>query len=115
MPNNAYAVVRRLIAEEPELRGIFVNGGGISGVLRAMCELAAEQQCKIRVVCRDIGPETRKGLSEGLITASLCHPVDRMPEELIDVMLRMIERTDTRLVEQRLVPFEILTPESIWT
>ncbi|BCG76031.1 LacI family transcriptional regulator [Mesorhizobium sp. 113-1-2] len=114
-PKNAYAVVRRLIAEEPELRGIFVNGGGISGVLLAMRELAAEHQCKIRVVCRDIGPETRKGLSEGLITASLCHPVDRMPEELIDVMLRMIERTDTRLIEQRIVPFEILTPESIWT
>ncbi|WP_432284949.1 LacI family DNA-binding transcriptional regulator [Aminobacter sp. BA135] len=114
-PKNAYAIVRRLIADEPELRGIFVNGGGISGVLRAMREHAVEHQCKIRIVCRDIGPETRKGLSEGLITASLCHPVDRMPEELVDVMLRMIERTDTRLIEQRIVPFEILTPESIWT
>lgn len=28
-PKNAYAIVRRLIVEEPELRGIFVNGGGI--------------------------------------------------------------------------------------
>ncbi|WP_244749637.1 hypothetical protein [Mesorhizobium sp. L-2-11] len=91
-PENAYAIVRRLIAEEPELRGISVNGGGISGVLRAMRELAVEQQCKIRLVCRDIGPEARKGLSEGLITASLCHPVDRMPEELINVMLRMSAR-----------------------
>jgi LacI family transcriptional regulator, galactose operon repressor len=114
-PENAYAIVRKLIEEKPGLRGIFVNGGGISGVLRAMRELPPERQREIRIVCRDIGPETRKGLSEGLITASLCHPVDKMPQELIDVMLHLVERTDTASIEQRIVPFDILTPESIWT
>ncbi|CAN7455217.1 MULTISPECIES: LacI family DNA-binding transcriptional regulator [unclassified Pararhizobium] len=115
VPENAYAIVRRLIDEEPNLRGIFVNGGGISGVLRALRELLPEQQRKIRIVCSDIGPETRKGLSEGLITASLCHPLERMPRELIDVMLRLIERRDAASIEQRIVPFDILTPESMWT
>lgn len=115
VPDNAYAIVRRLIAEEPDLKGLFVNGGGISGVLRAMRELPPERQRRIRIVCSDIGPETRKGLSEGLITASLCHPLDKMPRELIDVMLRLIDRRDTASIEQRIVPFDILTPESIWT
>jgi LacI family transcriptional regulator len=101
--------------EEPDLGGIFVNGGGISGVLRAMRELPAERQRDICVVCRDIGPEARKGLSEGLITAALCHPVEKTLEELIEVMLRLIERRDTVSIEQRIVPFEIVTPESIWT
>ncbi|MBD9490067.1 MULTISPECIES: LacI family DNA-binding transcriptional regulator [unclassified Ensifer] len=115
VPENAYEIVRGLIAQEPEIKGIFVNGGGISGVLRAMRELPPERQGKIRIVCSDVGPETRKGLSEGLITASLCHPLDKMPGELIDVMLRLIERRDTPSIEQRIVPFDILTPESIWT
>jgi LacI family transcriptional regulator len=115
VPDNAYAIVRRLIEEEPDLRGIFVNGGGISGVLRALRELPLDRQRMIRIVCSDIGPETRKGLSEGLITASLCHPIDKMPQELIDVMLRLIERRDAASIEQRIVPFDILTPESIWT
>ncbi len=114
-PENAYSIVCRLIAEEPNMRGIFVNGGGISGVLRAMRELPPKHQREIRIVSRDIGPETRKGLSEGLITASLCHPVDKMPHELIDVMLRLVERRDTATIEQRIFPFDILTPESIWT
>lgn len=114
-PQNAYEIVRKLIKEKPDLRGIFVNGGGISGVLRAMRELPPERRREIRIVCRDIGPETRKGLSEGLITASLCHPLDELPQELIDVMLHLIERTDTASIEQRIVPFDILTPESIWT
>ncbi|KOF13923.1 LacI family transcriptional regulator [Ensifer adhaerens] len=114
-PENAYEIVRSLILQEPEIKGIFVNGGGISGVLRAMRELPAERQNKIRIVCSDVGPETRKGLSEGLITASLSHPLDKMPAELIDVMLRLIDRRDTSSIEQRIVPFDILTPESIWT
>lgn len=115
VPENAYLIVRRLIAEEPDIKGIFVNGGGISGVLRALRELPPEHRRQIRIVCSDVGPETRKGLSEGLIIASLCHPLDKMPRELINVMLRLIERKDTTSIEQRIVPFDILTPESIWT
>ncbi len=114
-PDRAYGIVRELIEEEPDLMGIFVNGGGISGVLRAMRELPHERQHEIRIVCCDIGPEGRKGLSEGLITAALRHPVEKTPEELIEVMLRLVERRDTASIEQRIVPFEILTQESIWT
>jgi LacI family transcriptional regulator len=114
-PENAYRIVRALMEEEGDLRGLFVNGGGISGVLRAMRELTPERQRTIHVVCRDIGPETRKGLSEGLITASLCHPLERMSHELVEVMLGRLESPESASIEQRIVPFEILTPESIWT
>ncbi|MCZ7909206.1 LacI family DNA-binding transcriptional regulator [Agrobacterium leguminum] len=114
-PENAYVIIRDMIAAEPGLRGIYVNGGGISGVLRALRELPVERQRGIKIVCNDIGPETRKGLNEGLITASLPLPLDKMPQQLIDVMLRRIENGDSSSVEQRIVPFEILTPESIWT
>lgn len=115
VPENAYHTVRALLEEEPDLCGLFINGGGISGVLRALRELTPDRQRGIRLVCRDIGPETRKGLNEGLITASLCHPIERMPEELIEVMLRLVEREETASIEQRIVPFDILTPESVWT
>ena len=114
-PDNAYAIVRRLFTDEPNIRGVFVNGGGISGVLRAMRELSPERQRDIRIVCRDIGPETRRGLSEGLVTAALRHPVDQTPKALIEVMLRLVERRGTGSIEQRIVPFEIVTPESLWT
>ena len=114
-PERACEIVRKLIADEPELRGIFVNGGGISGVLRALREVDPERQRGIRIVCRDIGPETRKGLGEGLVTAALRHPVDRTPKELIDVMLQSIERRNQPSIAQRIVPFEIVTPESLWT
>ncbi|MGY8662395.1 hypothetical protein Q3C01_08495 [Bradyrhizobium sp. UFLA05-109] len=83
-PGKVHGMVRKLIDENPDLSGIFVNDGGTSGVLGAMRELSPERQRKIRIVCRDLGPEARKGLSEGLITASICHPLDKMPKIAMD-------------------------------
>lgn len=114
-PEHAYATVRQLVADQPDLKGIFVNGGGISGVLRAMRELAPERRQTIRIISLDIGPEIRKGLGEGLVTAALRHPVERTPAELIGVMLRLAQHPSSGSIEQRIVPFEIVTPESLWT
>jgi hypothetical protein len=38
-----------------------------------------------------------------------------MPEELIDLMLGQIERRNIASVELRIVAFEIVTSESLWT
>jgi LacI family transcriptional regulator len=93
--------------------GIFVGGGGISGVLRAMRETPVERQKCIRIVCRDLGPETHKGLSEKLVTAALCHPLPRISSDLIDVMITSIRHSMSGTVLQRVVPFDIITPENL--
>lgn len=56
-----------------------------------MRELPFGRRRKIRIVCRDVGSETRNAISEGLIAAPICHPLEKMPQELIDVMLRLVE------------------------
>jgi LacI family transcriptional regulator len=112
-PDNAYRLVRTLVDEAPDLIGIFVSGGGISGVLRAMRELPADRRADIKIVCRDMGNETRKGLTEGLITAALRHPLERVSDELIDIMIDRIGRASSPSIIQRIVPFEIVTPESV--
>lgn len=111
-PRLAYEMVRDLLTTSDDLRGIYIVGGGISGVLRALRESDPEKRSRVRVVCRDIGPETRKGLAEGLITAALCHPLDRTSDELIATMIAALEDRGTTIL-QRVVPFEIITPESI--
>jgi len=111
-PENAYQLVRRILDEMPDLAGIFVSGGGISGVLRAMREQPPERQKDIRIVCRDMGSEARKGLQQGLITAALYHPLERTSDELIDVMVETMGATSSPSIVHRIVPFEIATPES---
>ncbi len=109
----AYELVRDEIKEHYDLKGILIVGGGISGVLRALREVPVERRKTIRVVCRDIGPETRKGLSEGLVTAALCHPLERTSDTLIQTMLEAHSRGGKGTTLQRTVPFEIITPENI--
>jgi len=111
--NAAHDIVDELLSTEPDLVGLYVIGGGISGVLRAIRELPDERRSKIRVVCRDVGTEARKGLNEGLITAALCHPRDRTSHELIDAMMEAIGQGQQSSIIQRIVPFEILTPENV--
>ncbi|AUX79512.1 periplasmic binding fold domain-containing protein (plasmid) [Sinorhizobium fredii] len=82
-------------------------------VLRALREAPEEKRSKVRIVCRDIGPETRKGLTEGLITAALCHPLERTSDELIATMVDSLEQRNSTTILQRVVPFEIITPESV--
>lgn len=112
-PQEAFRIVNQLLSEFDDLRGIYIAGGGISGVLRALREAPEEKRKKVRIVCRDIGPETRKGLTEGLITAALCHPLDQISDELMATMISSLENRNSPTILQRVVPFEIITPESV--
>lgn len=112
-PAEAYRIVKELLAEVDDLVGIYVAGGGISGVLRALREAPEERRRAVRLICRDIGPETRKGLAEGLITAALCHPLDRTSDQLIQTMLDALGQKENGVTLQHTVPFEIITPENL--
>lgn len=111
--DNAYRMIREALVDENAV-GLFISGGGISGVLRAMREVSPERREAFRIVCRDIGPETRAGLSEGLITAALCHPLDRLADEVIDAMIQTIGAANAAAIVQRVIPFDVVTPESVW-
>jgi LacI family transcriptional regulator len=106
-------MVSELIRTADDLVGILIVGGGISGILRALREAPAERRRNVRLICRDIGPETRKGLSEGLITAALCHPLDSISSTLVQTMIEVIDVATPAATLQRTVPFDIVTPENI--
>ena len=112
-PGEAHRIVSGLLADMDDLVGIFVIGGGISGVLQALREAPEERRRQVRLVCRDIGPETRKGLAEGLITAALVHPLDQTSGQLVQTMIEAIGKTTNGFMMQRAIPFDTVTPESV--
>jgi LacI family transcriptional regulator len=112
-PREAYRIVSGLLAELDDLVGIYIAGGGISGVLQALREAPEEKRRSVRLVCRDIGPETRKGLAEGLITAALCHPLEQTSDQLVQTMIDAIGQKDGSVILQRTIAFEIVTPENV--
>lgn len=109
----AYNMVKDLLATPDELQGIFIVGGGISGVLRALRETDRARRKNIKLICRDIGPETRKGLSEGLITAALCHPLRETSQTLVNALIDAVDAETASATVHHIVPFEIITPENV--
>ncbi len=110
-PREAHRLISGLLAEMEDLVGIYVAGGGISGVLEALREIGDAR--RVRLVSRDIGPETRRGLAEGIITASLCHPLVVTSDQLVRTMIEAIGQGGGNVVLQRSIPFEIITPENL--
>lgn len=106
----AYRMVKEVLVSADDLAGILIVGGGISGILR---EVPEDRRRHIRLICRDIGPETRKGLSEGLITAALCHPPDQISAVLVQTTIEAITHGAGAPTVQRTVPFEIVTAENV--
>lgn len=111
-PDEAHRIVSGLLREMDDLAGIFIVGGGISGVLRALREGPARER-SVSLICRDIGPETRKGLAEGLITAALCHPLEQTSAQLVQTMIDSVKQSAEGVILHRSIPFEIITPENV--
>lgn len=112
-PEIAHDQVSKLVREHDDIVGLYVIGGGVSGALRALRELGPDRQSEVRLVCRDVGSEARKGLNEGLICAALYHPIREISAELIGTMLQALEKDSRASIIQRIVPFQILTPENV--
>ncbi|MBP1807730.1 LacI family DNA-binding transcriptional regulator [Rubellimicrobium aerolatum] len=112
-PGEAHRIMAGLLAGSDDLVGIYVAGGGISGVLEALREAPEARRRAVRVVCRDMGPATHRGLAEGLITATLCHPLERTSEQLVQTMLDAIGQPKGSPILQRTIPFEIVTPANV--
>lgn len=78
-------------------------------MLQALRDAPANRD-RVSLICRDIGPETRKGLAEGLITAALCHPPEQTSAQLIQTMIDTIGPRRDGVILTRSIPFEIITP-----
>ena len=62
-----------LLQREPDLVGLFVAGGGIEGVIRALREECASE--RMFTVGLDLTAETRSGLIDGVLKLVLSHPM----------------------------------------
>ena len=95
----------------PELVGLFVAGGGIGGVMRALREEDAAG--RVATVGLDLTEETRAGLIDGTVRLILSHPVRPLAEAAVAAMLRAIEGGRTEPPRQVLLPSDVCTPENV--
>ncbi|MCP2072159.1 UNVERIFIED_ORG: LacI family transcriptional regulator [Pseudomonas lini] len=109
----AYGNTLDLLTAEPDLVGLYVAGGGIAGVLRALRDLKDRQLRLPIVVCHDLTPLTRDALKTGLVQAVLSHPVAAMAEQAVEALVEAATATPPGSASRRVVPLQIDVSESI--
>lgn len=105
----AQEVTGRLLADTPDLVGLYVNGGGVTGAIAALQAVGAAG--RVVTVGHDLTPVTREALIDGTMTMVISHPLAELAREAIDGMIRACAQPASNLTS--IVPFEIYTRENL--
>ncbi len=108
----AHEATLELLARQPDLAGIYVVGGGVAGIIRALREESAPG--RIVTVCNELTDEHRTALIDGVIDLVLRTPIERIGEAAVRAMVRALEPAGaTPAGAPLLQPFELYTPENV--
>lgn len=107
----AYENTTDLLQQNDDLVALFVAGGGVEGVVRALREERAAE--RVMGIGLDLTETTRSALIDGPFKLVLSHPLQRMAETAVAAMVRAVERGRPDAARQILLPFDLYTPENV--
>lgn len=100
-----------LFSQYPDLRGLFVSGGGITGVLASIREQPKRQN--FISVAYDLIGVTRTALIDGTLTMVISHPLQRLAHETMKVLINLKKSDPASVVQHINLGFEIYTAENV--
>lgn len=107
----AEEMTEKLIAAHPDMVGLYITGGGISGALAAL--RANGMSGKLVVVGYEFMEITRTALIDGTLTMAIAHPLRTMANAAIHGMIAALSSRDDSAAHTSIIPFEIYTRENI--
>ena len=108
----AYQNTLDLLHHTPDLVGLFIAGGGKSVLLRGLREDVSGLAKSLNVVGLDLTPEAWPCLLDGVIDVILSHPIKLLAETTVDLLAGVSAGETNGEPAQRLLPFDIYTPEN---
>lgn len=108
----AHEAALELLARHPDLVGIYVAGGGMPGIVRALREEGAGRE--LVVVGNELTADNRAALIDGVVDLVIQTPLNRLAEATVAQMLNALAAGEAFAgPQQRLLPMEIFTPENV--
>lgn len=104
-------LTERLLETSPNVVGLYVAGGGLSGALDAIRDVKPERLPT--VVGHELSSAHTQGLLDGTLTMLLANQVDRLASETIDAMIRAASDRNAEMRYERILPFVTYTRENI--
>ena len=104
-------MTERLLYQHPDLAGLYVAGGGITGALAAL--RGSGRAGAPVVVGYELMDVTRTALLDGTMQLVIAHPLARLADEAIAGMARAVAAGDGGGSHGSVIPFEIFVRENI--
>jgi LacI family transcriptional regulator len=104
-------ITEQLLQDHPDLAGLYVAGGGISGAIAGL--RSSGRAGKLVLVGYELMDSTRSALLDGTMTLAIAHPLRRLADEAITGMIRAANAPNGPANYTSIIPFEIFTRENI--
>ena len=107
----ARSLTEEMFSQHPDMCGLFISGGGITGALSALRDCAHRRD--FVAVGYELFDLTRDGLVDGTLTLVISHPMETLARETISAMVKA-KSSGTELGAPNVtIDFEIFTSENV--
>jgi LacI family transcriptional regulator len=104
-------LTRDLLQREPDLAGLYISGGGITGVLNTLRE--AGTTGRLVSVGYELMAATRSALLDGILTLVIAHPLERLAATAVTSRVEAVTQGGHKPLPNTMLPFDIYTAENL--
>ena len=104
-------MTEKLLREHPDLVGLYVAGGGITGAVEAL--RASGRANNVVTVGYELMDVTRAALLDGILTLVISHPLPMLADATIAGMVKAAAISPDAGNQTTVLPFELYTRENI--
>jgi LacI family transcriptional regulator len=102
--------VETLLTNHPDLCGLYISGGGVTGAIAAL--RAMPKRADFVAVGYELFDDTRAALIDGTLSMIISHPLERFARETIETLMKAKSGGREAGAHQVTFGFDIYTPES---
>lgn len=100
-----------LLDRHSDIMGIYVAGGGMEGAIIALREARPPE--KVALVVNELTEESRAGLADGYVTMVMSTPLEKLCEDLIEMMVSTKKSGGSEIIGQHFLTPNVYLPEMI--
>ncbi|MDD9739476.1 MULTISPECIES: LacI family DNA-binding transcriptional regulator [Marinovum] len=106
-----YEATLDLLDRHPDLRGIYVAGGGMEGAIAALRELRPPG--KVALVVNELTDDSRAALADRYASLVIATPLTELSRQLVDLMIEATRQSAPPVSAQHFLTPQLYGPESI--
>lgn len=105
-----YEATLDLLARHPDLRGVYVAGGGMEGAIAALRE--STQPGQVALIVNELTEDSRSALVDGYATMVISTPLRQLCRDMVEMMINAVKNGASAVPGQHFLQPGIYLPEA---